>query len=117
MAGQSGTVKMNCKYTFGMGLKYLRDGEGRFLRFKDIIDMAAQIASGMKYLEGCRCVHRDLAARNILVGERNIVKIADFGFAQMLNKEEKLELSQEESEFDIFILKIVSKIILIILKY
>jgi serine/threonine protein kinase len=58
----------------------------------------------MKYLEGCRCVHRDLAARNILVGERNIVKIADFGFAQMLNKEEKLELSQEESKSLIFIL-------------
>ena len=37
----------------GCFLKYLRDGEGRFLRFKDTIDMAAQIASGMKYLEGC----------------------------------------------------------------
>ena len=74
-----------------MGLKYLRDGEGRFLRFKDIIDMAAQIASGMKYLEGCICVHRDLAAWNIIAGERNIVKITDFGFAQMVHREKKLE--------------------------
>lgn len=81
----------------GCLLKYLRDGNGRYLKFKEIIDMAAQIASGMKYIEGSRCVHRDLAARNILVGERNIVKIADFGFAQMLNENEKLELTQEES--------------------
>lgn len=27
-------------------------------------------------------VHRDLAARNILLGEENICKISDFGFAR-----------------------------------
>jgi serine/threonine protein kinase len=81
----------------GSLLKYMREGEGANLAFKEIIDMAAQIACGMKYLEGSRCVHRDLAARNILVGERNIVKIADFGFAQMLNANDRLELSQDES--------------------
>jgi serine/threonine protein kinase len=81
----------------GSLLKYMREGEGMNLNFKEIIDMAAQVACGMKYLEGSRCVHRDLAARNILVGERNIVKIADFGFAQMLNANDKLELSQDES--------------------
>lgn len=81
----------------GSLLKYMREGEGINLNFKEVIDMAAQIACGMKYLEGSRCVHRDLAARNILVGERNIVKIADFGFAQMLNANDKLELSQDES--------------------
>ena len=81
----------------GSLLKYMREGEGCNLNFKEVIDMAAQIACGMKYLEGSKCVHRDLAARNILVGERNIVKIADFGFAQMLNANDKLELSQDES--------------------
>jgi len=81
----------------GSLLKYMREAEGAHLQFKEIIDMAAQIACGMKYLEGSKCVHRDLAARNILVGERNIVKIADFGFAQMLNANDKLELSQDES--------------------
>ncbi len=78
-------------------LKYLRSENGNKLKFKEIIDMAAQIASGMRYLEGSKCVHRDLAARNILVGEKNIVKIADFGFAQMLNQDDKIEFSKDDS--------------------
>lgn len=49
-----------------------------------LIDISAQIASGMAYLEQQNYIHRDLAARNILVGENNIVKIADFGLARVI---------------------------------
>ena len=43
----------------------------------------------MAYLESQNYIHRDLAARNVLVGENNIVKIADFG-----NGEQKFLLWQ-----------------------
>ena len=48
-------------------LEYLR-GDGRSLKHLQLIDMGAQGASGMAYLEEKNYTHRDLAARNILVG-------------------------------------------------
>jgi len=59
-------------------------GKGRILKLPQLIDIAAQIAAGMAYLESQNYIHRDLAARNILVGEANTVKIADFGLARVI---------------------------------
>ncbi|CAB1351562.1 unnamed protein product [Coregonus sp. 'balchen'] len=64
-------------------LDYLKDRVGR-LRLNDQIEMAAQVASGMAYLEMKNYLHRDLAARNVLVGENNVYKVADFGLARVL---------------------------------
>lgn len=48
------------------------------------MDIAAQVAEGMCYLESQNYIHRDLAARNILVGENNICKVGDFGLARLI---------------------------------
>ena len=41
----------------------------------------------MAYVEQQRHIHRDLRSANILVGDNDIVKIADLGLARLLQEE------------------------------
>ena len=70
----------------GSLLEYLKSGVT--LPIERLVDMGAQIASGMAYLELNNYIHRDLAARNILVSDNNIVKVADFGLARLIAENE-----------------------------
>ena len=68
----------------GSLLEYL-SVHGRSLKLPQLIDIGAQVAAGMAYLEDENYIHRNLAARNILVGENLICKVADFGLAQNID--------------------------------
>uniref|UniRef100_A0ABK0LVQ9 Tyrosine-protein kinase n=1 Tax=Rattus norvegicus TaxID=10116 RepID=A0ABK0LVQ9_RAT len=72
----------------GSLLDFLKGETGKYLRLPQLVDMSAQIASGMAYVERMNYVHRDLRAANILVGENLVCKVADFGLARLIEDNE-----------------------------
>uniref|UniRef100_A0A8C6UJQ2 Tyrosine-protein kinase n=1 Tax=Neogobius melanostomus TaxID=47308 RepID=A0A8C6UJQ2_9GOBI len=72
----------------GSLLDFLKEGDGKFLKLPLLVDMAAQIADGMAFIERMNYIHRDLRAANILVGENLVCKIADFGLARLIEDNE-----------------------------
>lgn len=70
--------------TNGNLLDYLRSTASKDLNAVTLMYMATQVAHAMSYLESMNFIHRDLAARNCLVGENNLVKVADFGLSRLV---------------------------------
>uniref|UniRef100_A0A8C0NL77 Tyrosine-protein kinase n=1 Tax=Canis lupus familiaris TaxID=9615 RepID=A0A8C0NL77_CANLF len=82
----------------GCLLDFLKTVEGSRLSLPRLIDMSAQIAEGMAYIEQMNSIHRDLRAANILVSETLCCKIADFGLARIIDSE---YTAQEGAKFPI----------------
>ncbi|XP_034078258.1 tyrosine-protein kinase Lck [Gymnodraco acuticeps] len=72
----------------GSLVDYLKTTEGGSLPVNNLIDMAAQVADGMAFIEQKNYIHRDVRAANILVSCELICKIADFGLARLIEDNE-----------------------------
>lgn len=84
----------------GSLLDYLQNDRGKCVRVYDQVEMGAQVAAGMAYLELQNYIHRDLAARNVLVGDNNICKVADFGLARVFKSEGEGVYDYEDDDED-----------------
>ncbi|XP_054431903.1 tyrosine-protein kinase Blk [Pteronotus mesoamericanus] len=82
----------------GCLLDFLKTDEGSRLSLPRLIDMSAQVAEGMAYIEKMNSIHRDLRAANILVSETLGCKIGDFGLARIIDNE---YTAQEGAKFPI----------------
>ncbi|XP_071623950.1 tyrosine-protein kinase Lck [Heliangelus exortis] len=72
----------------GSLVDFLKTSEGVKLSINKLLDMAAQIAEGMAFIEAKNYIHRDLRAANILVSDTLGCKIADFGLARLIEDNE-----------------------------
>ncbi|NXI90216.1 LCK kinase, partial [Psophia crepitans] len=72
----------------GSLVDFLKTSEGLKLSINKLLDMAAQIAEGMAFIEAKNYIHRDLRAANILVSDTLCCKIADFGLARLIEDNE-----------------------------
>lgn len=59
------------------------NSKSRLLR---LVNICMDVCDGMEYLESKHIVHRDLATRNCLVGDGEVIKVADYGLARYLRK-------------------------------
>ncbi|XP_044145204.1 tyrosine-protein kinase Blk isoform X2 [Bufo gargarizans] len=82
----------------GSLVDFFKTDEGAKLRFPKLVDMAAQVAEGMAYIEKKNYIHRDLRAANVLVSDILCCKIGDFGLARIIDTE---YIAKEGTKFPI----------------
>jgi serine/threonine protein kinase len=70
---------------------------GKPLKDKEGWEIMKQCIKGINYLHQNKIAHRDLKPANIMVSEKGLVKIIDFGFSKYFDDEEALKQAVEPS--------------------
>ncbi|OWA50540.1 putative Mast/stem cell growth factor receptor-related protein Kit [Hypsibius exemplaris] len=77
------TIQADAKQISGRRASFPEENfDGLVMSTRDLLSFSFQISRGMEYLASRSIIHRDLAARNVLVAEKKVVKISDFGMAR-----------------------------------
>ncbi len=77
-----GTYYYSMEYVDGETLTSRLRRERR-IPWEEAVDIARQICVGLKHAHDAGVVHRDLKPSNLMISKEGIVKIADFGVAQV----------------------------------
>jgi serine/threonine-protein kinase len=80
----TGKKIISMEYIEGENLKTLLARNVTFAEDRTLT-MLVQICEGLAYAHRLHVVHRDIKPANIMITERNLIKITDFGIAKILN--------------------------------
>ncbi|OWA53346.1 Vascular endothelial growth factor receptor 1 [Hypsibius exemplaris] len=78
------------------GADVRQEHDSQVLSTRDLITLSYQVVRGLEYLASHAIIHRDIAARNVLVTDRTIAKLSDFGMAVQWTH----DTSVTEKDFD-----------------
>lgn len=73
------------EFVEGITLKQYLSAKGT-LPWKEAVDSAAQICSGLEHAHKKGIIHKDIKPENIIITKEGILKITDFGIAKALNQ-------------------------------
>jgi serine/threonine protein kinase len=66
------------------GYQSLEDLETPLGNEKQIANLIIQLAMGLKHLKNNHIIHRDIKPSNILISDKGLLKIADFGISKLV---------------------------------
>ena len=83
--GQDGDMDyIVMEYVEGVTLKQYIDAKG-IIPWKEAVDYAAQICSGLEHAHKKGIIHKDIKPHNIIITREGTLKITDFGIAKVMS--------------------------------
>lgn len=83
--GQDGDIDyIVMEYVEGVTLKQYIDAKG-IIPWKEAVDYAAQICSGLEHAHKKGIIHKDIKPHNIIITREGTLKITDFGIAKVMS--------------------------------
>jgi serine/threonine protein kinase len=84
VGSENGVHYIVMEYVEGLTLKEYIKKNGR-LKWKDAVNIAAQISSALDHAHKNGIIHRDIKPQNIIITHNNVAKVTDFGIAKFAN--------------------------------
>ena len=88
---RKGTPFIKMEFVEGNSLaKWLRDHPEHVMPWRSVVQIVHQLAGALQYAhQVVGIVHRDLKPANLLLGDGGVIKLSDFGIAQLIRSNRK----------------------------
>lgn len=79
------SIYISMEFINGSSVKELLD-KGERLPYRYVVFIAGQVCKGLDFAHSKRIIHRDIKPGNIMLNEKKVAKIVDFGLARVMEE-------------------------------